>query len=220
MSRVSGWWWKALLLPGCIGYQVLVHSVLVDKNAGPVRLALALIPLLALGVWIVKRARNKIVWTLLLFTIAATVCAVELQARSGLAAANAITHTAFNLIMLGVFGRTLFRGHEPLITGFARRFHGSLPADIEGYTRRVTWLWCIFFGAQLAISALLYLLAPLAAWSFFVNILSLPLVALTFIAEYCYRVMRYRSFRHASLLKGIQLFADDARRKRGNVVVS
>ena len=220
MHRLSGWWWKALLLPACIGYQVLVHSVLVDDNAGPVRLALALIPLLALGVWIAKRARNKVVWTLLLFAVAATVGAVELQARSGLAAANAITHTSFNLVMLGVFGRTLFGGREPLITGFARRFHGSLPADIEGYTRRVTWLWCVFFAAQLAISALLYLFAPLAAWSFFVNILSLPLVALTFIAEYCYRVVRYRSFRHASLLKGIQLFIDDARRRRGDAVVS
>jgi uncharacterized membrane protein len=107
-----------------------------------------------------------------------------------------------------VFGRTLIAAREPLITGFARRVHGSLPPEMETYTRHVTIAWCVFFIAQPAISAALLAWAPLDAWSFFVNVLNLPLLALMFAAEYLYRVTRYRHFPHASILKGVQMFTE------------
>jgi hypothetical protein len=37
---------------------------------------------------------------------------------------------------------------------------------------------------------------------------SLPLVALMFVCEYVYRVIRYPAYKHASILKGMQMFAD------------
>ena len=220
MPRIRGWWWKLLLLPACIAYQVLVHFVLADGSATEVRLTLAAIPILALGLWIVKRARKKLLWTAALATAAVGVYLVEQQQHLGLAATNALTHAAINLCLLWVFGRTLVGGREPLITGFARRFHGTIPPHIEAYTRGVTWLWCVFFLAQVAMSALLAAFAPLALWSFFVNVLSTPLVVLTFVAEYAYRSVRFRRYPHASLLKGMQLFVDDARRERGRSAVS
>ena len=122
-------------------------------------------------------------------------------------------HAAINLTLLWVFARTLRPGREPLITGFARKIHGALPAPIETYTRRVTVLWCIFFVAELVISAVLLTLS-VESWSLFVNVLTLPLVAAVFIAEYIYRVIRFRDFAHASIWDGVRAFADEARARR------
>ncbi|HEV7392545.1 MAG TPA: hypothetical protein VGO08_12950 [Burkholderiales bacterium] len=209
MQHGSGWLWKALILPACIAYQLLVHSVLVDGTSSAARFALALIPLLALGCWVAKRARKKLLWTVGICAVAVTTYAIERRDGVGLPAMNAFTHAAINLLMLWIFGRTLLRGREPLITGFARRIHGGLAPDIEAYTRRITLMWCIFFAGQIVVSAALFALASLDTWSVFVNMLSLPLVALVFVCEYVYRVMRFRDHEHISMLKGIQVVADE-----------
>jgi uncharacterized membrane protein len=208
MQRVSGWLWKVLILPACLGYQVLVHSVLVGEHGRILRLALAAIPLLLVAYWVAKSARNKLLWTGVLAGAMATVYAVETQEQLGLPAMAALTHAGINLFMLWVFGRTLRLSREPLITGFARRVHGTLPSYIEAYTRRVTLMWCVFFVSQVVVSAALFAFATLDEWSFFVNMLSLPLVVLMFVGEYGYRVVRYRAYNHASILKGVQMFAD------------
>lgn len=217
MRLWPGWWWQLLIVPVCIGYPVLVHTVLVDTYAGSIRLALACIPLAILSYWVVRYAHNKGRWTLVLLGIAIALYLVEKKAHLGLVAANLVTHTSLNLLMLWLFGRTLLRGREPLITGFARRFHGTIPPYIEAYTRRVTIAWCVFFIAQVVISASLWMFASLHAWSLFVNLLSLPLIVLMFIAEYAYRVMRFRSYPHASIVSGIQMFADQRAQRRRTI---
>jgi uncharacterized membrane protein len=60
------------------------------------------------------------------------------------------------------------------------------------HTRRVTLAWCCFFAAQLIGSLVLYLFAPLAVWSFFINVLNLPLIVLMFVLEGTYRYFRFR----------------------------
>src|SRR2546423_5633448 len=201
MQRVSGWLWKVLILPACLGYQVLVHSVLVGEHGRILRLVLAAIPLLLVACWVVKSARNKLLWTLVLSGAIATVYAVEQQEQLGLPAMAALTHAGINLSMLWVFARTLRLGREPLITRFARRVHGTLPSYIEAYTRRVTLMWGVVFVSQVVVAAALFAFATLDEWSFFVNMLSLPLVVLMFVGEYGYRVIRYRTYKHSSILK-------------------
>jgi uncharacterized membrane protein len=58
----------------------------------------------------------------------------------------------------------------------------------------VTVAWCCFFVAQLLGSALLFLFAPLAAWSLFVNVLNVPLVGAMFTAEFVYRQWRHAHY--------------------------
>src|SRR5215210_2033694 len=106
MQRVSGWLWKALIVPACLGYQVLVHSALVGEHGRMLRLALAAIPLLIVGYWVARSARNKLLWTLVLLAAAVTIYTVEQHQQLGLAAMNALTHAAINLFMLWIFGRT------------------------------------------------------------------------------------------------------------------
>lgn len=118
-----------------------------------------------------------------------------------------IPHAAAYLFLLGLFGRTLARGREPLVTEIARRIHGTLEPEIVAYTRRVTLAWCLFCAAQLALSAALFVLAPLDIWSLFVNVLNVPLLALMFAAEYGYRVTRYPNHPRASLGATMRAFA-------------
>ena len=211
MQRRPGWLWIALVLPGCVAYQWLVHAVIVDGHSPWLRVALGLLPLLAFSYWVVRYARNKLFWMILAIAAGAALFLIEQQDRSGLAAAYGISHAAINLILLWFFARTLMHGREPLITVFARRVHGILPPRMEGYTRGVTLAWCVFFAAQVLISAVLFMTVSLDTWSLFVNVLSLPLIVLMFGAEYLYRVMRYRHYPHASIWKGIQAFSEDAR---------
>lgn len=101
----------------------------------------------------------------------------------GLIAASGLPHALIYFALLLMFGATLRPGHDPLITALSRRMYGDISDDMSRYTRRVTWAWCFFFVAQLLTSLALFLLAPLAVWSFFVNVLNVPLLALMFAAE-------------------------------------
>jgi uncharacterized membrane protein len=107
--------------------------------------------------------------------------------KLGFVLASALAHWSIYGGLLVVFALTLRPGHEPLITAIARRMHGSMPEELATYTRRVTIAWCCFFAAQLATSITLFVFAPLVVWSFFVNILDLPLVLGMFAAEYMVR---------------------------------
>jgi uncharacterized membrane protein len=122
-----------------------------------------------------------------------------------------LPHAAAYTFLLWLFGRTLQPGREALITAVARRFHGSLPVYMELYTRRLTGAWCVFFAAQLVLSALLLAFASLATWSLFVNVLNLPLVAAMFVGDYAFRVLRYRGYPHASIAQAMRAFASHLR---------
>ncbi len=108
-------------------------------------------------------------------------------AKLGFVSVSALTHWCIYTSLLTVFALTLRPGREPLITAMVRRMHGLTP-ETTAYTRKVTIAWALFFAAQLATSVALFCFAPLVVWSFFVNILDLPLVAGMFAAEYTVRL--------------------------------
>ncbi len=110
---------------------------------------------------------------------------VDLSLVTVSASIHAVVYTA----LLVTFGMTLLPGRVALVTALARKMHGTIPDDMAAYTRGVTWAWCVFFAAQLATSLTLFLWAPIAAWSLFVNVLALPLLVLMFVAEHAYRMV-------------------------------
>lgn len=209
MLRVAGWLWKTLAVLVYAAYQYLVHWTTIGGEGGLLRVALVWLPLLALGWWVATRPANKLLW----WTVLALACGgtylLEHQERLGLAAAYGIPHAASYVFLLWFFGRTLLPGRVALITRLARRVHGTLAPEMESYTRRVTLAWCVFFVLQVIASALLFQFASLEAWSLFINVLNLPLVALMFVVEYGYRVTRYRDHPQASIAQAIQAFVKD-----------
>lgn len=208
MRRRTGWWWALLVVPLCVAYQLLVHSAIMDGQPGSLRFALASLPLLALSCWIAQRARRRLLWALMLLGAAAAIYSIEHQTGRGLAAAYGIPHAAIYLSLFWLFARTLKPGREPLVTTFARRVHGTLPPEMAAYTRRVTLAWCVFFIAQPLVSAALLAGTTLAAWSFFINMLNLPLLLLMFAGEYAYRIVRHRRFPHASIFQSVESYTE------------
>lgn len=99
-----------------------------------------------------------------------------------------VQHVGTNLALATLFGRSLLGPGEALITQLARAVHqGELSLCKQRYTRQATLAWALFFVANALISALLWLFAPLAVWSAFANLLSMPLVVLMFAAEHLWR---------------------------------
>lgn len=121
---------------------------------------------------------------------------------------SAITHWAIYGGLLVTFASTLRPGREALITAMARRLHGAIPAELRVYTRRVTYAWSVFFAVQLALSVTLFFATPLVVWSFFVNVLDIPLVATMFAAEYLCRICCLQDPPRHSLSAIIGMIAD------------
>ncbi len=117
-----------------------------------------------------------------------------------------IQYLAFQFGLGGMFGWSLRRGREPLVTRFARMVHGRLPPEIERYTRHVTLAWTAFFATLAATASALYLFSSVERWSVFVNLATPVLIGLMFAAEYVVRRVRFPKFRHTSFMTGFQVF--------------
>ena len=210
MRRAIGWTWKALIVLACVVYQYLVHSSVSNAQTSLFHLMLLWLPLVALVGWILVRSRNKPLWLAAVSAAGVVVYLAEHQEQLGLAAVSGISHATVYLFLLWYFGSTLAPGREPIITRFARRVHGAAQPVMERFTRRLTFVWCGFFAAQLIASALLFAFAPLDAWSLFVNMLNLPLLALMFVGQLIYRRLRYPDYPRASIWQAIEAFTQDA----------
>ena len=132
--------------------------------------------------------------------------------KMSLVTVSALTHWTIYAGLLVTFGSTLRPGREALITAMARRLHGPLSDELTLYTRRATWVWCGFFAAQLTTSVTLFAFAPLVVWSFFVNVLDIPLVAAMFGAEYVYRLHYVRDPPRHSMAAIIDLIVNARKR--------
>ena len=108
---------------------------------------------------------------------------------------------AINLLLLVVFAKTLLPGNEPLITQLSRLERGENPPELVSYTRRLTWVWTIFFTALVIESILLPVYASIEVWSLFTNILNYLFIAVLFVGEYFYRIIRYGKLDHTPPLQ-------------------
>lgn len=200
--------WAALLIPGVMAYAVATHWAMASGRSPGVAAALAMAPVLVASLWLALRTRHA-AWAGLA-VVAGAVLLADLALRT--APSVNLLYPVPSVIVYGalmwLFGRTLAPGREALVTHMARRVHGTLPDHMAAYTRRVTWAWCLLFGAMALASLLLFAFAPLATWSLFVNLLTFPLIASMFVIEYIYRLLRYRSFSHVSLLTAVRAFQE------------
>src|SRR6185437_5504460 len=166
-------------------YSLLDHAALTSGT--PLAAGLAFVQLCFIGAIVVASIPYRYKWPAgaVLGLMVALLCWRAVQ--PSLVVAAAIPHTLAYAGLLFVFGSSLLPGRDALVTGLARHLHAPISDEMAAYTRKLTWLWCGFFAGQLAVSLSLFLLAPLAAWSFFVNVLNLPLLALMVVGEYALR---------------------------------
>ena len=113
--------------------------------------------------------------------------ACALMPRLGVVAALLVSHTAVYGGLALLFGRSLLPGREPLVTAMARAVEPELTPAMRVYTRRVTWLWALYGPVQITLSLLLLRFGTLQAWSVFVNLVDLPILAATLGLEFAAR---------------------------------
>jgi uncharacterized membrane protein len=89
---------------------------------------------------------------------------------------------AGNLLLAWHFGVTLRAGREPLIARYTRAEHGALPPRLARYTRRLTWLWTLFFLGFVGVNLLT--LAGIGPAAGPVAMANAGLSALVFLAEH------------------------------------
>lgn len=207
MKRVG----KMLLFALFAAYPILLHVFILKEQVEMWQLVFVFAPMLGVAGWVLFRMVPRVWWPLLLLAIAAISYWLMHggHGRIGLLAVNGLSHATLNLFLLWLFGRTLLRGQIPLISQMARHINGELKPVMVIYTRQVTIAWCLYFGLQVVISLMLYLFAPIGAWSFFINVLNLPLLVLMFVAEYTYRTISFPLHPRTSILKAIEVYSKD-----------
>jgi uncharacterized membrane protein len=119
---------------------------------------------------------------------------------------NLVPNTLIYGSLAFMFGRTLQPGQISLITQLATKIQNDLPPPIYRYTRHVTIAWTIFFALSVVVGIGLYYFVSFAAWSLFSNVYATPLLIGMFVAEYAYRRLRFRGFKHASFSDGMKAF--------------
>ena len=200
--RLAGWLGIAALL---IGYPLLAHYT--NEAAKPGLGALvAIAPVVLIALALAWRSPRRFIMlaALALSGIALWTGWPALEQHFGLV--YWLQNVGMQLILFMTFGRTLLAGRQPLCTRFAEAVHAPVTPQHEIYARQVTVAWTLFFAAMALASTLLFFLAPLTTWSVFANFLTLPLVALMFIAEYWVRRWMLPEMRHAHILDAVRAF--------------
>jgi len=190
------WIRRAALLLACAWPLSLHAAILFAAPPWPARVNAAA---LALGVllWAIADARTGA--AIAAIGIAVLVSATVLYAPQLLLFAPPIV---INAALAVLFGTSLRRGREPVISIFARLEQGAdLPPELARHARLVTWLWTLLLAAMAGLALALALWAPLETWSLFTNVVGYALVAALFIGEYLYRRVRFRHYRHGSLVE-------------------
>lgn len=169
-------------------YALLVHYVNASGQASALGAALAITPLLLIGFALLWRAESRIGGAALLVSVITLAWWFWplLEQNTGLI--FWLQDISLLLALFVTFARTLLAGRKPLCVSFAEAIHNDeLSPAHEHYARQVTIAWAVFFALMALASTLLFFFTPLVVWSFFVNFLTLPLVALMFIIEYFVR---------------------------------
>lgn len=171
-----------------VAYALLVHHVNTSGQSNMLGALLALAPLLLITLTFALKVTSKLLGLglVIIFFIISWLALPMIKQHA--ASIFWLQDIGLMLTLLVTFARTLFSGRKALCVHFAELINGgTLPVAHERYAYKVTVLWVLFFAAMMLTSSLLFFLAPLANWSFFVNFLTLPLVALMFIVEFLVR---------------------------------
>ncbi|MEO6024528.1 MAG: hypothetical protein ABIP64_15720 [Burkholderiales bacterium] len=213
----AGWPVKLLSVLVVIAYPLVLHQFVLKNASGVVGVGLSIIPLILGVLWQIRHSRHRIM--LAIGIIALTLLGLYAWQIKliDFSAAYFLPHVLMYLALMAFFGHTLLPGRQALITRLALGIHGGdLPPEIIRYTRQITWVWTLFFAATALLSWLLYRYATLDVWSWFANVMSLPLSVALFVGEYWFRLRRFPDFDHIPLLKGIQVMVKPDAPKRPN----
>jgi len=209
--RMVRWLGLAVLL---IGYPLLAHYTNEGAHSAKLGALVAIAPVLLIALVLAWRSAQRFIMlaALALACVALWLGWPALERHFGLV--YWLQNMALYVILFITFARTLIAGRQPLCTRLAEAMQAPLTPQYERYTRQVTLAWSLFFAAMALVSSLLFFLTPLATWSVFANFLTLPLVALMFIAEYGVRRVVLRGTAPMHILDAVRAYRNSPARPR------
>lgn len=209
--RIVPWLGIAALL---IGYPLLAHYTNESAHSGKLGALVAIAPVVLIALALAWRSSRRFIMlgVLVLLCVALWAGWSALEQHFGLV--YWLQHIGLQLVLFMTFARTLIAGRQPLCARFAEAVHAQVTPQHEIYARQVTIAWTLFFVAMALASTLLFFLAPLATWSVFANFLTLPLVALMFIAEYWVRRWVLPDLQPTHIFDAVRAFKNTPARPR------
>lgn len=195
-----------------IGYPLLAHYTNESANNGNLGALVSIAPVVLIALVQAWRSQQRLIMLSVLALLSVALKAGWPVLTQHYGFVYWLQDAGLQLILLMTFGRTLFAGRQPLCTRFAEMVHAPLTQQHEAYARQVTVAWTLFFAVMASTSTLLFFLAPLPTWSVFTNFLTLPLVALMFIAEYWVRRRMLPDIPPARILDAVQAFRNTSAR--------
>ena len=97
-----------------------------------------------------------------------------------------------NFFIFSVFFSSLFC-QETIIQKFAKKLDGELTDFSRNYTRKLTYVWCIFLFINLSISFITVFLSP-AIWELYNACISYVALGIMFGVEYIIRIILRRRY--------------------------
>jgi uncharacterized membrane protein len=196
----------ALAVAASVAFALAAHAAIVEGLSAPTGALLALVPLALLLFLMARRSARRWAGVAVLAAGAAVAWLAFPALKLNFPSLFFVEHAGGQLLLAFIFGRTLARGEEPLVTQFARAFHGELPPEALRYTRGVTIAWTVFFCALFTVSCALYFAGLREAWSLLANIAGPILVGAMFVGEYLVRHRVLPDLERAGLLSGVRAF--------------
>ena len=209
--RIVPWLGIAALV---IAYPLLAHYTNESAHSGNLGALVAIAPVVLVVLVLAWRSPRRFIMLGVLALLCIALWAGWSALENHFVLVYWLQHVGMQLILFMIFGRTLIAGRQPLCARFAQAVHVLVTPQHEIYARQVTIAWTLFFAAMALASTLLFFLAPLTTWSVFANFLTLPLVALMFIAEYWVRRRVLPDMQHAHILDAVRAFRNPSGRPR------
>jgi uncharacterized membrane protein len=197
----------ALAVAASAAFALAAHAAIMQGLPAPAGALLALVPVAILLLAFTRRSARKLAGIGLAVGVALLAWVAFPSLKLNFPSLFFLEHAGGQLLLACLFGRTLMKGHEPLVTQFARAFHGELKPEVVRYTRGVTIAWTAYFVILFVLSCGLYLTGFLAAWSLLANIVGPIGVGAMFTIEYIVRHRMLPELEHAGLLSGVRAFS-------------
>lgn len=204
VRRIARWLGIAALV---VSYPLLAHFT--NKSAsshGHLGALVAVAPVIFTMLLLSWRSRRRLLMLGMVFLLCVALWVGWAGLEHHFGVIFWLQNTGVFLALGIVFGRTLAAGQKPICVRFAEAVHAPLSLQHEIYARQVTVAWTWFFVLMAVVSTALFFIVPLATWSVFANFLTLPLVALMFIAEYLVRRRALPDMRHTHILDAVRAF--------------
>ena len=193
-----------------VAYPVLAHvstATSVAITMPSLGVAVSLAPSLMILLWLAWRSPRRLLMVLLCAVVAGLLGLFWGTLQRNFSWVYFLQHAGTNLMLAAVFGTTLLRGRQPLVSRLAETVHRTrLTPEVQRYTRQVTLAWTLFFLATALVSGVLFCCVSLEIWSVFANFLSFPLILLMFAIEYAVRLRILPDLEKHSILDGVRAF--------------